>query len=58
MKPANEKVAIRVRTQTRQSLCIVAEHWGAQRGIDVSELVFRMKTAPLDAIAPLPTRSG
>ncbi len=52
MKPANEKVAIAVRTKTRQALCSIAEHWGKKRGVDVSELIFRMKTAPVDAIAP------
>lgn len=52
MTPANEKVRQRVRTETRKALITVAEHWGSQRGVDVAELVFRLKTAPVDAIAP------
>ncbi len=36
----------------RVQLVRVAEHWGAQRNVNVKELVFRLKTAPLQPDNP------
>lgn len=33
------------RVKTREKLVRVAEEWAQQRGLDLSELLFRMKTA-------------
>ena len=36
----------------RKQLVRVAEHWAKQRGMKLDELLFRLRTAPLDCTDP------
>ena len=44
--PSKEAAAMRIRT--RKALVAVAEQWGRDRGIDVRELLHRLRTAPVE----------
>ena len=42
--PEQDDSLARMRIRTRKELVRVTEQWGAQSGIDVEKLVFRLKT--------------
>lgn len=44
---AIEAIVAEARIATRGTLVEVARLWGEQRGVDVRELLFRLKTAPV-----------
>ena len=46
---AKPRICLVTRIETRAALVAVAEQWGQDRGVDVAELVFRMRTA---SVAP------
>ena len=52
MKTPAQTVADHARIETRRAMIEVARVWGRAHGVDVQRLMFLMKTAKVDAIAP------
>ncbi len=53
MKSPAQTVADHARIETRKAMIEVARAWGEHHGVDVQRLMFLMKTAKVDAVAPL-----